>query len=127
MKIPAGELGFSGLTEGNAFGWLSALAPMQAALHPTPAVCGMPQHSARQVVREAEHFDRGFYAGPFGWISGAASTFAVAIRSALVHAPKASFRNRPCTLAIISLHLTSLKIRAIMRKTEGTDVAANMI
>lgn len=58
---------------------------LQAALHPTPAVCGRPQKDARSVVSAAEPFDRGFYAGPFGWISGAASEFAVAIRSALVH------------------------------------------
>lgn len=31
-----------------------------------------------------EAFDRGFYAGPFGWVSGAGAEFAVAIRSALV-------------------------------------------
>ena len=36
-------------------------------------------------IETAEPFDRGFYAGPFGWISGGASEFAVAIRSALMH------------------------------------------
>ena len=55
-------------------------------MHPTPAVCGRPRESARKVVAEAEPFDRGFYAGPFGWVSGVACEFAVAIRSALVHA-----------------------------------------
>lgn len=59
---------------------------MQAALHPTPAVCGRPREGALAALTAAEPFDRGFYSGPFGWISGAAAEFAVAIRSALVHA-----------------------------------------
>lgn len=64
---------------------------MQEALHPTPAVCGRPQADARRVVQTAESFDRGFYSGPFGYISGAGSAFAVAIRSALVHKVNRSF------------------------------------
>lgn len=59
---------------------------VQAALHPTPAVCGRPREGALKALSAAEPFDRGFYSGPFGWISGAAAEFAVAIRSALVHA-----------------------------------------
>lgn len=35
-------------------------------------------------LQETESFDRGFYAGPFGWMSGAAAEFSVAIRSALL-------------------------------------------
>lgn len=38
---------------------------------------------------ESETFDRGLFAGPFGWISGCAAEFAVAIRSALVSPPQA--------------------------------------
>ena len=57
----------------------------QAALHPTPAVCGRPREAAFEHVSGAEPFDRGFYAGPFGWIGGAAAEFVVAIRSALLH------------------------------------------
>jgi isochorismate synthase/2-succinyl-5-enolpyruvyl-6-hydroxy-3-cyclohexene-1-carboxylate synthase/2-succinyl-6-hydroxy-2,4-cyclohexadiene-1-carboxylate synthase/O-succinylbenzoate synthase len=37
-----------------------------------------------QQLRDIEPFDRGFYAGPFGWISGTSAEFAVAIRSMLV-------------------------------------------
>lgn len=60
---------------------------MQAALHPTPATCGRPRQDAFEALRETEQFDRGYYAGPFGWVSGSSSEFAVAIRSALLHAP----------------------------------------
>ena len=63
---------------------------LQAALHPTPAVCGRPHERALEALTAAEPFDRGFYSGPFGWISGAAAEFVVAIRSALVHAERPS-------------------------------------
>jgi anthranilate/para-aminobenzoate synthase component I len=55
-----------------------------AALHPTPAVCGRPQGAARAWLAEREGFDRGFYAGPFGWVTGQGAEFVVAIRSALL-------------------------------------------
>jgi isochorismate synthase / 2-succinyl-5-enolpyruvyl-6-hydroxy-3-cyclohexene-1-carboxylate synthase / 2-succinyl-6-hydroxy-2,4-cyclohexadiene-1-carboxylate synthase / o-succinylbenzoate synthase len=57
----------------------------QEALHPTPAVCGQPREAAAEVLAGQEAFDRGFYAGPFGWVSAGGAEFAVAIRSALVH------------------------------------------
>lgn len=59
----------------------------QAALHPTPAVCGRPREHAADLLLQSEAFDRGFYAGPFGWVGASSAEFAVAIRSALVHAP----------------------------------------
>ena len=59
---------------------------MQAALHPTPAVCGRPRLAAKDILASQEPFDRGFYSGPFGWVSGRAAEFVVAIRSALIHA-----------------------------------------
>ena len=37
------------------------------ALHPTPAVCGVPRDQARAFLLEAEPFQRGWYAGPVGW------------------------------------------------------------
>ncbi|GIL93104.1 hypothetical protein Vretifemale_20563 [Volvox reticuliferus] len=59
-------------------------AHLLAALHPTPAVCGRPREAALGYLDELESFDRGWYAGPFGWISGAGAEFVVAIRSGLV-------------------------------------------
>ncbi|MFB6073446.1 MAG: isochorismate synthase MenF [Haloarculaceae archaeon] len=62
------------------------------ALHPTPAVGGLPPDRALRTIRESEAFDRGWYAAPVGWIDGAGDgTFAVAIRSALA-------RDRTATL-----------------------------
>ena len=53
-------------------------------LHPTPAVCGFPKEVARRAILDLEPFDRGFYAGPFGWIGSRNAEFSVAIRSALL-------------------------------------------
>lgn len=54
------------------------------ALHPTPAVGGVPAEAALTAIREQEPFDRGWYAGPVGWIGADEAEFAVAIRSGLV-------------------------------------------
>ncbi|MFG2227267.1 isochorismate synthase DhbC [Streptomyces sp. NPDC048644] len=40
---------------------------LACALHPTPAVCGTPTQTARQVIGETEPFDRGFFTGMVGW------------------------------------------------------------
>ncbi len=56
------------------------------ALHPTPAVGGLPPATAADTIRETEPFDRGWYAAPVGWIDAAGyGTFAVALRSAVAH------------------------------------------
>jgi menaquinone-specific isochorismate synthase len=54
------------------------------ALHPTPAVGGMPTLAAMERIEATEPFDRGWYAGPVGWIARDDAEFAVAIRSGLV-------------------------------------------
>ncbi len=52
------------------------------ALHPTPAVGGVPPEVAWETIRETESFDRGWYAGPVGWFDAAGDgEFAVGIRS----------------------------------------------
>ena len=54
------------------------------ALHPTPAVGGLPPDEALRTIRETEAFDRGWYAAPIGWVDAAGNgTFAVGIRSAV--------------------------------------------
>jgi menaquinone-specific isochorismate synthase len=39
------------------------------ALHPTPAVCGVPRDQALELLRTTEPFHRGWYAGPVGWFA----------------------------------------------------------
>ena len=55
-----------------------------AVLHPTPAVCGHPRDDARAILKEAETFDREWYAGPVGWLaSDGDARFVPALRSAM--------------------------------------------
>lgn len=59
-------------------------AEVLAALHPTPAVGGHPKEKALALIRELEPFDRGWYAGPIGWVGADEAEFAVGIRSGLL-------------------------------------------
>lgn len=60
-------------------------------IHPTPAVGGFPQEKALSVIREREGLDRGWYAGPVGWLDPSGEgEFAVAIRSTLLQGTEAS-------------------------------------
>jgi menaquinone-specific isochorismate synthase len=64
-----------------------ALSPLSilAALHPTPAVAGLPQALACQKIQEYEQITRGLYAAPLGWLDLAGDgELVVGIRSALV-------------------------------------------
>jgi salicylate biosynthesis isochorismate synthase/menaquinone-specific isochorismate synthase len=54
-------------------------------LHPTPAVGGEPWPAARAAIGELERMDRGWYAGPVGWMDATEDgEFCVALRSALL-------------------------------------------
>jgi len=60
-------------------------------LHPTPAAGGLPREAAMSLLRACEPFDRGWYAGPVGWIDRHGDgEFVVAIRSALLTGDEAS-------------------------------------
>jgi len=54
------------------------------ALHPTPAVAGCPTDEAIHTIAQLEPFNRGWYAGPVGYIGFDQTEFAVAIRCGLV-------------------------------------------
>jgi len=54
-------------------------------LHPTPAVGGEPREAAAATIAELEQLDRGWYAGPVGWMDATEDgEFCVALRSALL-------------------------------------------
>jgi menaquinone-specific isochorismate synthase len=56
-----------------------------AALHPTPAVAGLPRREAMGWLRSLEPFERGHYAAPIGWIDSAGDAdLRVAIRSGIL-------------------------------------------
>lgn len=61
-----------------------------SALHPTPAVCGLPRAAAASWLRAHEGLNRGWYAAPIGWFDGRGrGAFAVALRSALLRGASA--------------------------------------
>jgi salicylate biosynthesis isochorismate synthase/menaquinone-specific isochorismate synthase len=62
-----------------------AAIELAGALHPTPAVGGEPRPAALAAIPELERMDRGWYAGPVGWMDVAEDgDFCVALRSALL-------------------------------------------
>lgn len=55
-------------------------------LHPSPAVAGVPTDAALEFLRQHEQFDRGWYAGPVGWLTpDGDGRFFVALRSVLLN------------------------------------------
>lgn len=60
------------------------------ALHPTPALGGVPVDRALAFIRDREPMPRGWYAAPVGWFDAALDgEFAVAIRSAVAQHDRA--------------------------------------
>lgn len=60
-------------------------------LHPTPAVGGMPRELALELIAEEEPHERGWYAGPLGWIGrDGDGEFVVALRSGVIEGAKAT-------------------------------------
>lgn len=74
---------FSGILKSNI-----AESNIIEALHPTPAVGGLPKEQAYEKIYEIEGFDRGWYAGAIGWAQKDSSEFAVGIRSCLIRGKK---------------------------------------
>lgn len=61
------------------------------ALHPTPAVGGVPRQLALDWISQHEPLERGWYAGPLGWFDAAGDgEFWVGLRSGVFHKNHAS-------------------------------------
>lgn len=66
------------------------LLDIAAALHPTPAVGGVPSSTARTAIARIEPAPRGLYAGFLGWFDASGQgRFLVGLRSALLRANRA--------------------------------------
>ncbi|MCJ8009498.1 isochorismate synthase MenF [Lederbergia wuyishanensis] len=93
-------------------------------LHPTPALGGVPTKAALSIIREKEHMDRGFYAGPIGWTDYKGNgEFAVGIRSGLINRDKA-YLYAGCGLVSDSvseeeLKETRIKFQPMLKATGG--------
>jgi isochorismate synthase len=60
-------------------------------LHPTPAMGGYPTDRALELIRNCESLDRGWYAGPMGWVNARGEgEFVVGIRSAVLRGSSAT-------------------------------------
>lgn len=70
----------------------TSVTSLASLLHPTPAVGGEPSADALEAIARIEKMDRGWYAGPVGWMDFTGDgEFCVALRSALI-------RDRAATL-----------------------------
>jgi isochorismate synthase len=49
-------------------------------LHPTPAVCGIPKETARQIIMEEESGQRRYYSGFCGWMGSTETNLFVSLR-----------------------------------------------
>ncbi|MFW2399118.1 isochorismate synthase, partial [Burkholderia pseudomallei] len=107
----------------------ATLLQVVAALHPTPAVAGHPRAAALEHIRAHEGFDRGWYAGPIGWIDAHGNgDFVVALRSALISA-SACRLFAGCGIVAASepareYRETSLKLSGMQAAIEARDAAA---
>jgi isochorismate synthase EntC len=94
-------------------------------LHPTPAVGGVPRDASLERIRAHEPFDRGWYAGPIGWLDAREDgDFAVAIRSALICGERA-FLHAGCGIVAESdvqreLAESVLKLQPVLRILRGS-------
>jgi salicylate biosynthesis isochorismate synthase len=69
----------------------SGILSLAALLHPTPAVGGEPRDLALELIADHEGFDRGWYAGPLGWVGADGDgEFVVALRCAVVSGKSAA-------------------------------------
>ena len=74
------------LVEGRLSQPAPSILELVTALHPTPAVNGLPRALAQQWIQQHEGFDRGHYGGTVGWVDGHGNgTWAVSIRCAEIH------------------------------------------
>jgi isochorismate synthase len=66
------------------------LLELAAALHPTPAVGGVPRPAATDFIAKVEGIDRGWYAGGIGWADDTGDgELALGLRSALIDGDRA--------------------------------------
>jgi len=67
-------------------------APLEVAraLHPTPAVAGLPRAKALAWLRDHEGFSRGWYTGAVGAVGADSVTLAVGLRSARIRGARAT-------------------------------------
>jgi len=101
----------------------AGLAEVVAAIHPTPAVGGVPPAAAVRFLGEHEQLDRGLYAGLIGLVGPGRAELAVALRCALLSGGTARLFLGAGILEGSSAESewmeTQLKARALLDALEG--------
>jgi menaquinone-specific isochorismate synthase len=93
---------------------------------PTPAVCGIPKDKAINLISQSENFERGLYAGFFGWLDfNGNGELNVSIRSALLK-NKNLYAYAGCGIVKGSdpdeeFEETNLKLKPILSLFENAD------
>jgi len=98
---------------------------LTGALHPTAAVCGVPQQGALELIRSLETFERGRYAGPIGWMDRHGDgEWALALRCASIEGSEARVFAGAGIVAgsdpADELEETRLKLQAMLAGLEQT-------
>ena len=97
------------------------------ALHPTPALGGMPRQAALEAIRTLEHMDRGWYAAPIGWLNmRLEGEFAAAIRSALLK-DRSAYLFAGCGIVgdsdpLSEYNETALKFRPMLAALQAAEI-----
>ncbi len=77
-------------------------------LHPTPAVGGTPRAEALAAIAAGEPDDRGYWAGPVGWVDARGDgEWMIGIRSALLNAAPTDDTHETAPIATLSLRAGS--------------------
>ncbi|MCA9535745.1 MAG: isochorismate synthase [Myxococcales bacterium] len=102
----------------------ASVLELVGALHPTPAVGGVPREAAIRWITEREPEPRGWYSAPFGWTDASGDgSFVVALRSGVVRGARVSVYagagivrdSRPDA----EYDETELKMRAVLSTLSG--------
>lgn len=99
------------------------------ALHPTPALGGMPRQPAIEKIKQLEFFDRGWYAAPIGYLNKEMDgEFVVAIRSGVVK-DKVAYLFAGCGVVgdsdpVSEYHETALKFRPMLAALQALNQKA---
>ncbi len=98
---------------------------LAGALHPTPAVAGLPVEEAKAWISAHEPLDRGWYAGPVGYCDLAGNgEFRVALRSALLEGSTSRLFAGAGIVGVSNaereLEETSLKLGALLPSLLGS-------
>jgi menaquinone-specific isochorismate synthase len=111
-------------TAGRVIGEHASALALAAALHPTASVCGYPEASAMELIRELEGMDRGRYAGPVGWVDARGNgEWGIALRCAELDGTSARLFAGCGILADsdpdAELAETQVKLRPMLEALEG--------